>query len=338
MVGQQRDATVSANAPTPVIEARGLVRDFSTARGPLRAVDGVDLTLHRGEVYGFLGPNGAGKSTLLRMLVGVLDPTAGGVTVLGREVPRQADELRQHVGYMTQRFSLYEDLSIGENLDFASEVFGFRGDERRRRVEQALATYGLEERRGQLAGTLSGGWKQRLALATATVHDPEILILDEPTAGVDPSRRRAFWERIFELAADGVTVLVSTHYMDEAVRCHRLAMLRRGRLVAEGEPADLVAALAGRVVEVEAPSAEEAVLRIRQRQDVESVTQLGDRVHVLLAEGTRAEAVAMDLGAFLRGSGTPGLAGARVEPASPTLEDVFVDATRARPELPAEVA
>jgi len=314
------------------------VRDFVTTAGPLRAVDGVDLTIHRGDVFGFLGPNGAGKSTLLRMLVGVVAPSAGEVTVLGREVPRQADDLRQHVGYMTQRFSLYEDLSIGENLDFAAEVFGFRGEDRKKRVERALSTYGLTERRDQLAGTLSGGWKQRLALATATVHDPEILILDEPTAGVDPSRRRAFWERIFELAADGVTVLVSTHYMDEAVRCHRLAMLRRGRLVAEGEPAELVAALAGRVVEVEAPSPEEAVLRLRLRGDVESVTQLGDRVHVLLAAGSSAADLAPELGAFLRGSGSPGLAGARVEPAAPTLEDVFVDATRARPELSAEGA
>jgi len=304
-----------------VIEAWGLCRDF----GRLRAVDEVDLTIRRGEVFGFLGPNGAGKSTLLRMLVGAVVPSAGRARVLGCEVPREADRLRQAIGYMTQRFSLYEDLTVDENLDFAGEVFGFGRDERRRRVEQAVETYGLARRRGQLAGTLSGGWKQRLALATATVHQPEILVLDEPTAGVDPSQRRRFWEQIFELAADGVTVLVSTHYMDEAVRCHRLAMLRRGRLVALGEPRALADHLEGRVVEVDAEPPEEAVRLLRRRPEVASVTQLGDRVHVLLAdEAPDAAETAPRLAAHLH---QEGYGDAVAEPARPGLEDVFVAAT-----------
>jgi len=316
----------------PVIEARGLERRF----GALQAVDGVDLVVRRGEVFGFLGPNGAGKSTLMRMLVGVITPSAGTARVLDYEVPRQAAALRPRIGYMTQRFSLYEDLTVGENLDFAAEVFGFQREERRQRVAASLAEYGLDDRRTQLAGTLSGGWKQRLALAVATIHSPEILLLDEPTAGVDPSQRRQFWERIFELSGDGVTVLVSTHYMDEAVRCHRLAMLRRGRIVALGEPRRLADALEGQVVEINAEPPEDAVHLLRRRPEVASVTQMGDRVHVLLdsmavATGaggpaaTAATRMAPVLAAWLRDNG---LGDVSAGPARPGLEDVFVAATR----------
>jgi ABC-2 type transport system ATP-binding protein len=308
----------------PVIEARELHRRF----GRLHAVQGIDLTIGRGEVFGFLGPNGAGKSTLLRMLVGVMAPTSGTVRVLGYEMPRQADALRPSIGYMTQRFSLYGDLTVEENLRFAGEVFGFPADERQRRVEAAIATYGLARRRRQLAEELSGGWKQRLALAAATVHQPEILVLDEPTAGVDPSERRNFWEQIFELSGDGVTVLVSTHYMDEAVRCHRLALLRRGTLVALGEPRALAGELEGRVVEVDAEPPEEVVRLLRKHPEVASVTQLGDRVHALLAVGAQAEWTAPRLTEHLHRCG---FEDAVAVPARPGLEDVFVAATQSAP-------
>jgi len=290
--------------------------------GKLTAVDGVDLDVHRGEVFGFLGPNGAGKSTLIRMLVGLLPPSAGSARVLGHELPRQSEKLRAQVGYMTQRFSLYEDLSIEENLRFAAEIFGLKRDLRARRVEEVLAEYELAERRAQRPATLSGGWKQRLALAVANVHEPSLLVLDEPTAGVDPDRRRAFWEKIFEIASRDATVLVSTHYMDEAVRCHRLCMLIRGRPVAIGSPVALTQALEGRIVEIETEEPEAAIALLRVMDRVSSVTQLGDRVHVLLSRETEsAQVAAPELEKHLRAAGHEG---AIAQAAQPNLEDVFV--------------
>ena len=207
---------------SPVIRVEGLSRRFGT----LEAVRSMDLLIRRGEVFGFLGPNGAGKSTLIRMLVGLLAPSDGTAEVLGHSLPRESESLRSHIGYMTQRFSLYEDLTVEENLDFAARIFSIRRQKRKARIETILEEYALTERRAQRAATLSGGWKQRLSLAVATVHDPELLVLDEPTAGVDPESRRTFWEKLFELAARGTTILVSTHYMDEAERCHRLCMMK----------------------------------------------------------------------------------------------------------------
>jgi ABC-2 type transport system ATP-binding protein len=238
----------------PVIETRGLTRRF----GERVAVDHVDLRVGRGEVFGCLGPNGSGKSTLMRVLLGLLAPSDGSATVLGCEMPRYAERLRPSVGYMTQRFSLYEDLSVRENLDFAAAVFGLSGRERRARIERALAGFGLGAYAGTRAAALSGGWKQRLGLCAATVHDPQLLVLDEPTAGVDPQSRRSFWEKLFELAAGGTTVFVSTHYVDEAVRCHRLAMLREGRCAAVGRPSELTRALGARVLDVEVGDPERA--------------------------------------------------------------------------------
>lgn len=301
-----------------VITARGLTRRF----GDLVAVDGVDLGIRRGEVFGFLGPNGAGKSTLIRILVGLLPPSDGEVEVLGLDLPRESERLRPKIGYMTQKFSLYEDMTIGENLRFAAEIFGLEPAEGHRRVEEKLTDYGLEERRGQLAGTLSGGWKQRLALAVATVHRPELLVLDEPTAGVDPDRRRVFWEEIFELATAGVTVLVSTHYMDEAVRCHRLCMMKKGRRVAVGSPEELTEALADRVVQIEAESVEGAIGILRSWPHAASVTQLGTRGHVLLAvDAPAAEDAAREILRFLEGAG---MKDCLAQQAEPSLEDVFV--------------
>ncbi len=304
-----------------VVETQRLSRRFGT----FTAVDNLDLEVRRGEVFGFLGPNGAGKSTLIRMLVGLLPPTSGRALVLGKELPQDAEALRSEVGYMTQRFSLYEDLTVAENLDFCGEIFGFDRNERRRRTEAALAEHELEARRDQLGGTLSGGWKQRLALAAATLHSPKLLVLDEPTAGVDPDRRRAFWEKIFELSGTGTTVLVSTHYMDEAVRCHRLCLLRRGRQVAKGTPSRLTEELEGRVISVNAQPPSAAIAALRPRPEVLSVSQLGHRVYVLLPmDGPDAAAVAPQLEQHLQQAG---LSGATCEPAEPSLEDVFVAAT-----------
>ncbi len=301
-----------------VIAARGVSRRF----GKLTAVDAVDLEVRRGEVFGFLGPNGAGKSTLIRMLVGLLPQSAGRIEVLGRSLPERAEELRARIGYMTQRFSLYEDLTVEENLDFAGEIFGMAAAERRRRIQEVLEEHEMVERRDQFPAHLSGGWKQRLALAVATIHRPDLLLLDEPTAGVDPDRRRAFWEKLFEIAGGGATILVSTHYMDEAVRCHRLCMLIRGRRVALDSPTALTDALEGRVVEVTAQPVESAIAILRAWPGSASVTQLGSRVHLLLAaDEPDARRTAPTIERHLRDGGLPD---ARAAAAEPNLEDVFV--------------
>jgi ABC-2 type transport system ATP-binding protein len=208
------------------------VHDLSKRFGDLIAVDGLELEVERGEIYGFLGPNGSGKTTAIRMLCGLLKPTSGRGTCLGYDLLTEFEEIKRHVGYMTQRFSLYEDLSVRENLDFVARMYGVAG--RKQVVDESLERLGLGERQGQLAGSLSGGFKQRLALAACLLHQPRLLLLDEPTAGVDPKARRDFWDQIHELAAQGVTVLVSTHYMDEAERCHRLAYIFFGKLLVHG--------------------------------------------------------------------------------------------------------
>jgi len=215
---------------TDAVVARGLRKGF----GQLVAVEGLDLVIHRGEVFGLLGPNGSGKTTTIRMLCGLLEPSAGSATVVGYDVGREAEQIRRRIGYMSQRFGLYDDLSVTENLTFYATIYGLHGAARRERIAELVAELGLGERTRQLAGTLSGGWKQRLALACATAHRPSMLFLDEPTAGVDPASRRIFWQKIYALAAQGTTILVTTHYMDEAVRCQRLAFLSRGRLIAVG--------------------------------------------------------------------------------------------------------
>jgi len=304
-----------------VARTSGLTRRF----GDLVAVDGVDLAVARGEVFGFLGPNGSGKSTLLRMLIGLLAPSAGLARVLDCEMPRDAERLRPSVGYMTQRFSLYEELTVEENLRFAGQVFGLFGRRLRARLADVIAAHGLEPFRRRRAGALSGGWKQRLALAAAIVHEPALLVLDEPTAGVDPQSRRTFWERIFDLSARGTTILVSTHYMDEAVRCHRLCMLRDGRRAALGTPAALLRALRGRVVECRVDRIEEAIARLAGAPDVASITQLGDTAHVLLAPNAPPAEVAGE--ALRRWLEEAGFAGATAAPGSAALEDVFVALT-----------
>lgn len=306
-----------ADAASPAISARDLTRRF----GKLTAVDHVSLDIPRARIYGFLGPNGSGKSTTIRMLCGLLRPTSGECTVLGHPVPREAEQLRPKIGYMTQRFSLWEDLTVFENLDFIGRIYGMENGARRARIDELLRTYRLADRREQRAGTLSGGQKQRLALAAATLHQPELLLLDEPTSAVDPQNRRDFWEGLFELVDRGATILVSTHYMDEAERCHGLAILDGGRLVAEGAPRRLIDGIDATVIEIEAEDVRAARHALDGQPFVRSVAQLGNRLHALLER---------DLGEpehrvreLLRRRDVP----ASVEIVRASLEDVFVAAT-----------
>jgi ABC-2 type transport system ATP-binding protein len=298
------------------IRSRGLTRRF----GDLVAVDHVDLAVPRAQVYGFLGPNGSGKSTTLRMLCGLLTPTEGEVEVLGLKVPEQAEALKRRIGYMTQKFSLYEDLTVRENLEFLAAVHDLSRKVAKERVEEALQRYDLGERRGQLAGTLSGGQKQRLALAGSVLHRPELLLLDEPTSAVDPESRRNFWASLFELADAGTTLLVSTHYMDEAERCHRLAILERGRLVADGTPQALTASLPGKVWLLRSADTRAMESALRGKPGIVGTAQIGNSLRVLAEPGVDENA----LRALL-----PAGAQSRVESAEANLEDVFVAATHA---------
>jgi ABC-2 type transport system ATP-binding protein len=228
---------VSEPAWTDAVVADGLRKTF----GDVVAVEGLTMTIHRGEVFGFLGPNGSGKTTTIRMLCGLMAPTGGSATVVGYDVRTDAERIRRRIGYMSQRYGLYDDLTVRENIRFYASIYGLHGAARTGRIGELVEELGLGQRIDQLAGTLSGGWKQRLALACATAHRPAMLFLDEPTAGVDPASRRLFWQKIYALAEQGTTVLVTTHYMDEAERCQRLAFLSRGKLIAAGTVAEVLA-------------------------------------------------------------------------------------------------
>ena len=227
-------------SPEPRSEEAVVVRGLRKVFGSLVALEGLDLSIRRGEVFGLLGPNGSGKTTTIRMLCGLMEPTAGSATVVGFDIASQAEQIRRRIGYMSQRFGLYDDLTVRENIRFYATIYGLYGAERNQRIEQLIQELDLAARVGQLAGTLSGGCKQRLALACAIAHGPAMLFLDEPTAGVDPASRRLFWQKIHGLAAQGTTILVTTHYMDEAERCERLAFLSRGRLIAVGTVAEVL--------------------------------------------------------------------------------------------------
>lgn len=299
------------------IAAHGLTRRF----GKQLAVDGVDLQIRPAQIYGFLGPNGSGKSTTIRMLCGLLRPTSGTVNVLGYSVPAQAEELRRKVGYMTQRFSLWEDLTVLENLQFMAQIFGLSRGRRATRIDELLQRYRLTDMSQQRAGTLSGGQKQRLALAAATLHEPQLLLLDEPTSAVDPQSRRDFWESLFDLVGGGTTILVSTHYMDEAERCHGIAILDRGRLVAEGSPRRLMDSIGAQVLEVEVADTRAARRALHGQPFVKSVAQLGTRLHVLLdpeLPQARDRVQALLAEQHIE---------AQVESVRASLEDVFVAAT-----------
>ena len=257
-----------------VIDVTGVTKRF----GDKTVVNAIDLQVRRGEIYGFLGPNGSGKTTFIRMLCGLLTPDAGTGTCLGYDVRRQQAEIKRHVGYMTQKFSYYEDLSIRENLDFIARIFHVadRGDA----VQHSLKRLGLENRSHQLAGQLSGGWKQRLALAACLIHSPQLLLLDEPTAGVDPKARREFWEEIHRLAAEGLTVLITTHYMDEAERCHRLAYLAYGNLLTRGTLAEVLTTAQLSTWTVTGPELRPLADRLRRCPGVEQVVAFGNTLHV----------------------------------------------------------
>ena len=299
------------------IETHGLTRRF----GKFTGVDGIDLRIPRGKIYGFLGPNGSGKSTTIRMLCGLLAPSGGEARVLGHSVPKDAEALHRKIGYMTQSFSLYTDLSTRENLDFMADVFTLRSSERKSRVQAALKQYFLDELADRRAGTMSGGQKQRLALAAATLHSPEMLFLDEPTSAVDPQSRRDFWDRLFDLAADGTTILVTTHLMDEAERCHGLAIISRGKLVADGSPADLMRDIDALVLEIDPEDPRKASDLLRRQPYVKSVTQIGTHLHALLDKGSRDGV--RQVQALLKKEGLK----AEVEETHADLEDVFVAAT-----------
>ena len=302
-----------------VVEAEGLERRF----GHVLAVRDVSLAVRRGEIFGVLGPNGAGKSTTLRMLCGILDPTGGRGTVAGFDLRREAERIKQHIGYMTQRFSLYEDLTVEENLRFYAGVYSLPRREARARVDAVVEQMALGERRRQLVGTLSGGWKQRVALASATLHHPPLLFLDEPTAGVDPVSRRAFWELIHRIAAGGTTVLVTTHYMDEAERCHRVVFISRGTVLDTGTPREVVERRGLRVLEVEAPGAAARLAEaLAARPDVEDVSSFADVVRVTCVAPADPQAAVREALAAL------GLQAARLTPGRPTVEDAFVAIAR----------
>jgi len=282
----------------------------------------VALDVPVGRIYGFLGPNGSGKTTTIRMLCGLLVPTEGTATVLGRLIPGDAESLRHHIGYMTQKFSLYQDLSVIQNLRFIGRIYSISEPRRRQTIDTVCARYDLEELRKQRAGTLSGGQKQRLALAAATLHRPELLLLDEPTSAVDPETRRDFWDSLYELAAEGTTILVSTHFMDEAERCHRLAILDEGRKVADGPPDELMMNIGYLVIEVETDQPVKCRATLANLREVFSVAQLGTRVRALVQPSVTD---ALDLiQGQLRSQGLDG----RVQQVDPSLEDVFVAATR----------
>ena len=268
------------NSRAIAISATGLTRKF----GSLIAVNEVDLEIPAGTIYGFLGPNGSGKSTTIRMLCGLLTPSAGTATVMGMDTVKESEALKQHIGYMTQRFALFEDLTVRENLRFISEVYALPRAKRRPRVDQLLEEFSLVAQVKQRAGSLSGGQKQRLALAAAILHEPKILFLDEPTSAVDPQNRRDFWEKLFEMAERGTTILVSTHYMDEAARCHRLAILDQGVKVADGSPKELGENIGYNVIEVVADNPNSARLSLADNPAFTSITQLGVRLRVLVSK------------------------------------------------------
>ncbi len=262
----------------PAITTRQLSKHFAD----VVAVDSIDLEIPEGQIYGFLGPNGSGKTTLIRMLCGLLSPTKGTVSVLGLEIPAAAEALRSRIGYMTQKFALYDDLTVRENMRFMARIHGLPGKQADQRINELLDRYALFTLRDRRTAAMSGGQRQRLALAVATLHSPDLLFLDEPTSAVDPENRRDFWEKLFDLVDEGKTVLVSTHYMDEAERCHQLAVMETGQVRKHGTPAKLMQELEGRVVEIQGSELRQVRERTLQIPQVMSAAQQGMQLRVLL--------------------------------------------------------
>ena len=303
---------MSARPDAWAIDVHGLHKHF----GDKHVVNDLSLQVARGEIFGFLGPNGSGKTTSIRIVCGLLTPDSGSGTCLGYDIVKESDEIKRRVGYMTQRFSFWEDLSIRENLDFVARIY--RMSNRREAVERALESLGLGGRATQLAGALSGGWKQRLALAACMLHQPELLLLDEPTAGVDPGARRDFWEELHALAARGISVLVSTHYMDEAERCHKLAYIAFGKLMARGTAQEIIAGQGLATWEVSGDDLAAMAERLRGERGVEQVAAFGSALHVT---GRDAAALEATLQRAMAGSACP------AKRADTGLEDVFIHLT-----------
>ncbi len=297
-----------SSEPTAAIDVRGLNKSF----GDKHVVRDVSIRVNEGRITGFLGPNGAGKTTTLRLLCGLLTPDSGEGQVLGLDFRTETSAIKRQTGYMTQRFSLYEDMTIDENLSFIARVYGL--DNLNGRVDAALERLGLQDRRRQLAGALSGGWKQRLALAAATLHEPRLLLLDEPTAGVDPKARREFWDEIHALADNGLTVLVSTHYMDEAERCHDIGYILYGRLIARGTAAEIISNSGLVTFNGEGPDIGRVAHRLEEAEGVLSASAFGAAVHV---SGMDRKALETAIAPFLR-------APYKWEEVEPSLEDVFI--------------
>jgi ABC-2 type transport system ATP-binding protein len=292
-----------------VIDVRGLTKKF----GDKTVVDHVDLKVREGEIVGFLGPNGSGKTTTIRMICGLLKPTAGEGTCLGHDILRESEEIKREAGYMTQRFSFYEDLSIRENLEFVARLYGLPNV--KKSVDETLEGLGLKSRQNQLAGALSGGWKQRLALAACIMHRPKLLLLDEPTAGVDPKARREFWDEIHRLAEEGLTVLVSTHYMDEAERCHRIVYIAYGTIVAGGTSEEIVEKSGLRTFVISGRETPAAARALQKMPGVEQVAAFGEDLHVVGSDHDALEESVRDVAQRFDVKVTAG---------DTTLEDVFI--------------
>jgi ABC-2 type transport system ATP-binding protein len=313
------DKTMNQRLNNYAVEAHELTKQFDH----FTAVDHISFTIPRRQIFGFLGPNGAGKTTTIRMLLGLIKPTSGTATVLGFEILRQAEEIRKRVGYMSQKFSLYNDLTVEENLNFYGGTYGVRGERLRQRKRYILKMAGLEGRERELTKNLAGGWKQRLALGTAIIHEPEMLFLDEPTAGVDPISRRAFWSLLYELAEGGTTIMVTTHYMDEAEHCQSLAFIQRGRLVAMGSPQEIkTQEMHGQVLEVDCDQPEVAVPILRQLGLFEEVTLYGALIHVVTTAPSEHQPL---IEQALRDKEVHVAAIDRI---APSLEDVFIASAR----------
>jgi ABC-2 type transport system ATP-binding protein len=297
------------------IEVCGLRKVF----GDFVAVNSIDLNVNKGEIFGFLGPNGSGKSTTIRMLCGTIAPTAGGASVMGYDIDKEAEQVRLNIGYMSQKFSLFQDLTVDENLKFYAGVYGLTDEKFRERRSYILKMADLEGREDEITGNLSVGWKQRLALGCATIHEPKLIFLDEPTSGVDPNARRQFWELLYDLANEGVTLFVTTHYMDEATHCNRLAFIYRGNIIAEGTPQEIKAELsADTILQIDVADGEGALAELLQHPLVAEGYMQGSLLNINLGKHTAAEA---DVPAFLKDKGFDVL---HIEPVEPTLEDAFV--------------
>ncbi len=301
------------------VVTEGLTKRF----GDFTAVDHVTFRVRRGEIFGFLGPNGAGKTTTIRMLLGLIRPTSGRATVLGYDIVRQTAEIRQRIGYMSQRFSLYNDLTVEENLDFYGRTYGVRGRRLEERKAFVLRIAGLEGREKELASNLAGGWRQRLALGAALLHEPEMLFLDEPTAGMDPVSRREFWDLLYDLAAGGTTIFVTTHYMDEAEHCQDLAFILNGRIVAQGSPQQIKRErMRGQVLEINCDDPERAIRVLRDKNRFGEVALYGALIHVV------ADDIREQMPAIERNLRDEGIEVRAMDIIVPSLEDVFISSVK----------